>query len=67
MAKKIKDPGFGNKGRQNAKNIINKDGTSNVVHVNKTKSLDDLYAFFIDISWLKFFLLILLVYLSLCL
>lgn len=62
MAKKIKDPGFGYKGRQNAKNIINKDGTSNVVHVNKTKSLDDLYAFFIDISWLKFFLLILLVY-----
>lgn len=62
MAKKIKDPGFGYQGRQNAKNIINKDGSSNVVHVNKTKSLDDLYAFFIDISWLKFFLLILLVY-----
>ena len=62
MAKKIKDPGFGYQGRQNAKNIINKDGSSNVVHVNKTRSLDDLYAFFIDISWLKFFLLILLVY-----
>lgn len=62
MARKIKDPGFGYKGKQNAKNIINKDGSSNVIHVNKTKSLDDLYAFFIDISWFKFFLLILLVY-----
>lgn len=35
MANKIKDPGFGYKATQNAKNIINKDGSSNVVHVNK--------------------------------
>ena len=62
MAKKIKDPGFGYKGTQNAKNIINKDGSSNVVHLNKRKSLDDLYSYFIEISWVKFFLLILLVY-----
>ena len=62
MAKKIKDPGFGYKGTQNAKNIINKDGSSNVVHLNKRKSLDDLYSYFIEISWFKFFLLILLVY-----
>ena len=62
MAKKIKDPGFGYKGTQNAKNIINKDGSSNVIHLNKRKNLDDLYAYFIEISWFKFFLLILLVY-----
>ena len=62
MAKKIKDPGFGYKGTQNAKNIINKDGSSNVIHVNKSRSLDDLYSYFIDISWFKFFFLILLAY-----
>lgn len=62
MVKKIKDPGFGYKGTRNAKNIINKDGSSNVIHVNKNRSLDDLYAYFIDISWFKFFFLILLSY-----
>jgi len=62
MANKIKDPGFGYKATQNAKNIINKDGSSNVVHVNKKRNLDDLYSFFIDISWFKFFFLILLSY-----
>ena len=62
MAKKIKDPGFGYKGIQNAKKIINKDGSSNVIHVNKRRSLDDLYSYFIDISWFKFFFLILLAY-----
>ena len=62
MAKKIKDPGFGYQGTKNAKNIINKDGSSNVIHVNKGKSLDDLYSYFIEISWFKFFFLILLAY-----
>jgi len=62
MANKIKDPGFGYKATQNAKNIINKDGSSNVIHVNKKRNLDDLYSFFIDISWFKFFFLILLSY-----
>lgn len=62
MAKKIKDPGFGYKGTQNARSIINKDGSSNVLHLNKKRSLDDLYSYFIEISWLKFFLLILFVY-----
>ena len=62
MAKKIKDPGFGYKSTKNARNIINKDGSSNVIHINKSRSLDDLYSYFIEISWLKFFLLILFVY-----
>ena len=62
MARKIKDPGFGYGSAKNAKNIINKDGSSNVVHVNKKRSLDDLYSFFIEISWTKFFFLILLAY-----
>ena len=62
MAKKIKDPGFGYKGTQNAKKIINKDGSSNVIHVNQSKGLDDLYSYFIEISWIKFFCLILVAY-----
>lgn len=62
MARKIKDPGFGYGSSKNAKNIINKDGSSTVVHVNKKRSLDDLYSFFIEISWAKFFFLILLAY-----
>lgn len=62
MAKKIKDPGFGYKSTKNAQSIINKDGTSNVIHLNKKRSLDDLYAYFIEISWIKFFFLIVLVY-----
>ena len=62
MARKIKDPGFGYKSAKNAQSIINKDGTSNVIHVNKNRSLDDLYAYFIEISWMKFFILIVLVY-----
>jgi inward rectifier potassium channel len=62
MARKIKDPGFGYKDIQNAKSIINKDGSSNVIHLNKRRSLDDLYSYFIEISWNKFFLLIVFVY-----
>ena len=59
MAKKIKDPGFGYSSSKNARSIINKDGSSNVIHINKKRSLDDLYSFFIEISWFKFFFLIL--------
>ena len=62
MTKKIKDPGFGYQSAKNAQKIINKDGSSNVIHINKRRSLDDLYSYFIEISWIKFFILILLVY-----
>ena len=62
MAENIKDPGLGYKGSQNAKKIINKDGSSNVIHLNKGRNLHDLYAYFIDISWPRFFLLILILY-----
>ncbi len=62
MTKNIKDPGLGYKGSENARKIINKDGSSNVIHLNKGKNLHDLYAYFIDISWPRFFLLILVLY-----
>ena len=51
MAKHIKDPGLGYKGSENAKKIINKDGSSNVVHLNKSRSVNDLYAYFIAVSY----------------
>lgn len=62
MAKKIKDPGFGYNSKKNIKGIVNKDGSSNVIHVNKKFNLDDLYTFFIELSWWRFFLLITLGY-----
>ena len=62
MAKKVKDPGFGYKSSKNAKDIINDDGSSNVLHVNRKKNINDLYTYFVDISWLQFFLLIILAY-----
>lgn len=62
MAKKVKDPGFGYNSKQNAKDIINDDGSSNVLHVNRNRSINDLYTYFIDISWFQFFALIILAY-----
>ncbi|MBA6155794.1 ion transporter [Tenacibaculum sp. S7007] len=62
MGKKIKDPGLGHNSKKNIKGIVNKDGSSNVIHVNKKFNLDDLYTFFIELSWWQFFLLIVLGY-----
>ncbi len=62
MGKKIKDPGLGHNSKKNIKGIVNKDGSSNVIHVNKKFNLDDLYTFFIELSWWHFFLLILVGY-----
>lgn len=62
MARKTKDPGFGYNSKANAKNVINDDGSSNVLHVNRKTSINDLYTYFIDISWIRFFILIVLAY-----
>ena len=62
MAKKVKDPGFGYNSKQNAQDIINDDGSSNVTHLNRKKSMGDLYSYFIDITWFQFFFLIVLAY-----
>ncbi|TCI94368.1 ion channel [Tenacibaculum sp. M341] len=65
MIKKTKDPGFGHSSTKNVKGIINKDGSSNITHINRKFIIDDLYTFFIELSWGNFFLLVLLCYLSL--
>jgi inward rectifier potassium channel len=62
MARKSKDPGFGYNSKENAKSIINDDGSSNVHHINRKRNVNDLYSYFIDISWSKFFLLIIVSY-----
>lgn len=55
MAKKTNDPGLGFYTKQDAKGIINNDGSSNVNHINRKKNMNDLYTYFIDISWVQFF------------
>jgi len=62
MARKTKDPGFGYNSKENARNIINDNGTSNVRHINRKRNINDLYTYFIDISWFQFFVLILVAY-----
>jgi inward rectifier potassium channel len=62
MARRTKDPGFGYNSKENAQSIIKDDGSSNVNHINRKKNVNDLYTFFVDLSWFHFFLLIILVY-----
>ena len=62
MAKKVKDPGFGYQSSKNAKKLINDDGTSNVIHVNRKRGMHDLYSHLIEIPWWQFFLIVILIY-----
>ena len=62
MARKIKDPGLGYNSQENSRGLINKDGSSNVIHVNKNVNIDDLYIYFVEMSWGKFFFLVFLGY-----
>ncbi len=55
---KTKDPGFGHNSAENVKGTINKDGSSNIIHVNRKFSIDDLYTFFIELSWWRFFAMV---------
>lgn len=60
--KKIKDPGIGYASNINAKSIINKDGSSNIIHHHKKFSFQDIFSYLIEISWSKFFMLVFLGY-----
>ncbi|WP_025739983.1 ion channel [Aquimarina pacifica] len=62
MAKKIKDPGIGRSSNKYAKRFINQDGSFNIKHINKPSSLSASYNYLISISWMKFFLWVLLGY-----
>jgi inward rectifier potassium channel len=62
MAKKVKDPGFGYDSFKNAKKLINDDGTSNVIHLNRRTGIYDMYSYLINVPWWKFFLFVVLIY-----
>ncbi|WP_062060517.1 ion channel [Aquimarina longa] len=62
MAKKIKDPGIGKTSNRFAKRFINPDGSFNIKHINRPRSLSESYNYLISISWFKFFVLVLLGY-----
>lgn len=53
MARILKDPGVGYKSNRNAQRII-VNGNSNVKHINRPRTIDDLYTYLINISWLLF-------------
>lgn len=61
MAKKTKDPGVGYKSNRNAQKVI-VNGKSNVKHINRATTIDDMYTYLIDMSWLRFFLFVFLGY-----
>jgi len=61
-AKKVKDPGFGKDAIKNVQRFVNKDGTFNIKHVNNSSSIYTAYTYLVDISWSKFFLLVLIGY-----
>lgn len=62
MAKKTKDPGFGHASSNNAQSMIDEKGSSNVIHTNRKRNINDLYTYFIEVSWMQFFLFIVLNY-----
>ena len=62
MAKKTSDPGFGYNSHKNIRGVINKDGSSNVIHLNKKFNIDDLYTYLVEMSWVKFFVFVFVCY-----
>ncbi|CAA0206459.1 ion channel [Tenacibaculum maritimum] len=62
MVKKIKDPGLGYNSRSDAQSIIRKNGASNIKHINKKFNVNDVYTYFVELSWGTFFLIVFLSY-----
>ncbi|GLB51208.1 inward rectifier potassium channel Irk [Neptunitalea chrysea] len=62
MFKRLNDPGFGNFSTRNMQRYVNKDGTLNIKHLNKKRNISAAYSYLIDISWLKFFILVIVSY-----
>tara|TARA_B100000809_G_scaffold119961_1_gene118191 strand:+ start:14583 stop:15503 length:921 start_codon:yes stop_codon:yes gene_type:complete len=58
MAKKIKDPGLGYSSNKNVQSFINKNGSSNILHLNRSRNFDDLYTYLLGLSWTVFLLFV---------
>jgi inward rectifier potassium channel len=65
MQKQTIDPGLGEKYFQKTKRIINNDGSFNVTKIGAGFNYKDIYQYLINISWIKFFLIVLSVYIFL--
>jgi len=62
MSKRLDDPGVGALSNDKAQRFINLDGTFNVKHINKKKSINEAYTYLIGTSWLRFFVILLAVF-----
>jgi len=62
MAEQIKDPGIGEKFNARSGRVMNRDGTFNVRHAGLDIRRLHLYQFLIRISWMQFFLILLLAF-----
>ena len=56
MAKKIKDPGLGYSSIKNVQSFITPNGSSNILHLNRSRNFDDLYTYLLGLSWTVFLL-----------
>ena len=58
MSKRLEDPGVGALSEDKAQRFINPNGSFNIKHVNKKKSLNEAYTYLIGTSWPRFFLIL---------
>lgn len=58
MANEIKDPGIGVQFKRQTKRIINKDGSYNIVKKGGKRGFRDVFKYMLEISWLRFFLIL---------
>lgn len=58
MAEQIKDPGVGTKFDENVRRIILADGTYNVDKKGTPKGIKDVFKYLVEVSWMKFFLIL---------
>ncbi len=63
MAKKVIDPGFGTVSSESVKRLVNQDGTFNIKHLNHRSDISSAYSYLVNISWTRFFGLVILGYL----
>ena len=62
MSKRLEDPGVGALSEDKAQRFINPNGSFNVKHINKKKSLNEAYTSLIGTSWPRFFLMLFIVF-----
>jgi len=55
---KVEDPGIGRFSKEKAKRFINQDGSFNVIHKNRKRTVNETYTYLIGISWSHFLLLL---------